>query len=208
MDLSHGPSLRSQIKKRLNLFSCRSFSGDDLKPAAVGIIVVGGSTEGRVLLTKRPTHLTRHKGQYALPGGRLEPGETPEVAALRELEEELGLKLEKVSVLGRLDDYPTRSGFLITPVVMWGPAEAEVSPDPNEVAKVFYIPLSELNSPELPEFHPKNAGEHPILSIKLPTTQGSVFAPTAAVLYQFREVVLRGKRTRVSHFDQPQFAWK
>ena len=143
-----------------------------------------------------------------MPGGRLDDGETPELAALRELDEEMGLCLDATAVMGRLDDYLTRSGFRITPIVIWGPAEAELNPDPNEVARVFHPSLSELNRPELPEFRDSDAGEHPVLSVRLPAMGGSVFAPTAAVLYQFREVALRGDATRVSHFDQPQFAWK
>ena len=110
--------------------------------------------------------------------------------------------------MGRLDDYPTRSGFRITPVVIWGGDEVELKPDNNEVAQVFRIPLSELDRNDLKELHESNSPEAPILSINLPTTGGSVYAPTAAIIYQFREVALRGKHTRVSHFDQPKFAWK
>ena len=208
MELSYGTALRRQIKENLNAFPRPFLASSELVHAAVGLIVVGGCKEGRVLLTKRPAHLGRHGGQYALPGGRLEPGETPEKAALRELDEEMGLKLTSDAVLGRLDDYPTRSGFRITPIVIWGPVEAKLNPDPGEVAQVFHIPLSELNRQELPEFRPTITGKHPVLSVNLPTTNGSVFAPTAAILYQFREVALRGENTRVSHFEQPKFAWK
>ena len=208
MNLSYSPHLRRMITDNLNAFPRQDLISDDLLHAAVGIIVVGGDREGQVLLTKRPKHLNRHGGQYALPGGRLDPGESPETAALRELDEEMGLKLDGSAILGRLDDYPTRSGFRITPIVIWGPAEAQLNPDPNEVAEVFHIPLSELNRPELPVFCQTNRGEHPVLSVNLPSTSGSVFAPTAAVLYQFREVALRGEPTRVRHFDQPLFAWK
>lgn len=210
MDFVFGPDLRQRITDCLDEFPRQPLNRDGLRPAAVGVVIVGGGdgNEGRVLLTRRPAHLDRHGGQYALPGGRLDDGETPEEAALRELNEEMGLRLGADAVIGRLDDYPIRSGFRISPVVMWGPADANLAPDPNEVARVFLIPLGELNRPELPEFRDTDAGEHPVLSVSLPTAGGSVFAPTAAVLYQFREVALRGGATRVSHFDQPQFAWK
>jgi 8-oxo-dGTP pyrophosphatase MutT (NUDIX family) len=210
MDFAYGPNLRRRIIDRLDQFPHQPLDREGLRHAAVGVVIIGGGQggEGRVLLTKRPEHLKRHGGQYALPGGRLDDGETPELAALRELDEEMGLCLDAATVMGRLDDYPTRSGFRITPIVIWGPAEAELDPDPNEVAQVFHPTLSELNSPELPEFSDPDAGDSLVLSIRLPTTGGSVFAPTAAVLYQFREVALRGDATRVSHFDQPQFAWK
>ena len=92
------------------------------------------------------------------------------MAALRELHEEMGLCLDCATVMGRLDDYPTRSGFRITPIVIWGPAKAELNPDPNEVARVFHPSLSELNHPELPEFYDTDAGENPVLSVRLPTT--------------------------------------
>ena len=210
MNFAYGPNLRQRITTHLAQFSRQPLECGGLRHAAVGVVIIGGGKggEGRILLTKRPENLNRHGGQYALPGGRLDEGETPEMAALRELHEEMGLCLDCATVMGRLDDYPTRSGFRITPIVIWGPAKAELNPDPNEVARVFHPSLSELNHPELPEFYDTDAGDNPVLSVRLPTTGGSVFAPTAAVLFQFREVALRGETTRVSHFDQPRFAWK
>ena len=76
-----------------------------------------------MLLTRRAAGLRAHRGQWALPGGRCDEGETPVEAALRELHEELGLELGPDDVLGLLDDYPTRSGYLITPVVVWAADE-------------------------------------------------------------------------------------
>jgi len=213
-DFIFGDDLRARVAARLEAFPLVRLNRDGLRHAAVAVVIVGGGTgdgtgdEGCVLLTRRPVHLNRHSGQFALPGGRLDDGETAIEGALRELHEEMGLKLTEDAVLGRLDDYPTRSGWRISPIVMWGGADPALNPDPNEVARVFHIPLQELDSPALPETTETDAGEHPILSAPLPTTGGSVYAPTAAVLYQFREVALRGEATRVSHFDQPQFAWK
>src|SRR5438270_7007655 len=112
-----------------------------LKPAAVAIAVVEAGPEGgtALLLTLRAAGLRSHRGQWALPGGRCDENETPVMAALRELHEELGLELGPDDVLGLLDDYPTRSGYLITPVVVWAKAGAAISPNPEEVASVHRI---------------------------------------------------------------------
>ena len=207
-DFYCGPEFRQKVVETLNNFKINPLFRDSRLHAAVGLVIIGKSDKGYILLTKRPDHLSRHPGQYALPGGRLDKDETPEMAVLREIKEEMGINIDSNDVLGRLDDYPTRSGFRITPLVIWAGSEVELNPDNNEVAQVFQIPLSELDCNDLIELHESGSTEKPILSINLPTTGGSVYAPTAAIIYQFREVVLRGKSTRVSHFDQPQFAWK
>jgi 8-oxo-dGTP pyrophosphatase MutT (NUDIX family) len=209
MHLRFEPGLRERIAARLTAFERHAIKDPGLRRAAVSVVIVGGGDfKASVLLTRRPTHLNRHGGQFALPGGRLDEGESVIDAALRELHEELGLELDYTAVIGRLDDYPTRSGFRISPVVLWGGDAPRLAPDPNEVARVFHIPLSELDHPDLPQTTETDAGEHPVLSVHLPTAGGSVYAPTAAVLYQFREVALRGDATRVHHFDQPKFAWQ
>jgi len=208
MHLRFDPGLRDRITARLAAFERHAINDPSLRRAAVSVVIVGDEdAKASVLLTRRPTHLNRHGGQFALPGGRLDEGEGVIDAALRELHEELGLELDEDAVIGRLDDYPTRSGFRISPVVLWGGEAPRLMPDPNEVARVFHIPLSELDHPELPQTTESDAGEHPVLSVRLPTAGGSVYAPTAAVLYQFREVALRGDATRVRHYDQPRFAW-
>jgi len=210
MSFTYATELRRRITERLQRFEHLPLDSEGLRHAAVAVVVIGGGPGGEacVLLTRRPEHLNRHGGQFALPGGRLDDGETAVQAALRELREELGLALGTGDVLGTLDDYPTRSGFRISPVVMWGGRAPALAPDPNEVAHVYHIPFGELDSPKLPETTESDAGDHPVLSAPLPTAGGSVYAPTAAVLYQFREVALRGTATRVGHFDQPRFAWK
>ena len=129
-------------------------------------------------------------------------------AALRELEEEVGLPLGPDAILGTLDDFATHSGFRMTPIVMWGGIAQTLRPDPVEVDRVFRIPFSELDSPAIPLLEPGETVATPMLSAPLPTMGNRVHAPTAALLYQFREVAIRGLATRVAHFDQPMFARK
>lgn len=192
------------------MFDVRALENTDLRPAAVAIVIVQhpGIGQASILLTLRPDRMKRHAGQYALPGGRLDTGENQLQAALRELQEELGVVLGPNDLLGTLDDYPTRSGFQITPMVFWGEAPVNLRPDPDEVAQVFHVPLEELDSSDIPILSDPAPDEQPVLSAYLPTLGEEFFAPTAAMLYQFREVALRGNRTRVAQYDQPTFAWK
>jgi len=127
-------------------------------------------------------------------------------STLRELAEEVGLTLGADAVLGRLDDYPTRSGFVITPIVVWGDGAAELTLNPDEVVRVYRVPLDDLDRPEVPILVAIPESERPV--IQLPLLGSLIHAPTAAVLYQLREVVLHGRATRVDHFEQPVWAWR
>jgi 8-oxo-dGTP pyrophosphatase MutT (NUDIX family) len=179
-----------------------------LKRAAVAIALVEAGSAGSgtaLLLTLRAAGLRAHRGQWALPGGRCDEGETPAMAALRELHEELGLELTRGDVLGLLDDYPTRSGFLITPVVFWGGAGLVLTPNPDEVASVHRVPLRDLEHPDVPKLVSIPESDRPVIQVPLLSTL--VHAPTAAVVYQLREVVVHGRSTRVDHFEQPVWAW-
>ena len=158
------------------------------------------------VLTRRNRELRRHSGQWALPGGRVDPGESAEEAALRELDEEVGLPLSEAAVLGCLDDYPTRSGFVITPVVLWGGPGAELDPNPEEVAEAHRVPIAELERPEVPQLRSIPESDRPVIS--LPLLDSNIHAPTAAILYQLREVAIWGRETRVAHYEQPVFAWR
>lgn len=162
--------------------------------------------EAAFILTTRAPRLSSHAGQRAYPGGRIDPGETAEQAALRELEEEVGLSLGPGAVLGRLDDYATRSGFVITPVVVWGGHRACLEPNPAEVAAIHRVPLCELLREDAPILESIVESTSPVL--KMPLGDEWFAAPSAAIAYQFREVALLGRDTRVAHFEQPYFAWR
>jgi 8-oxo-dGTP pyrophosphatase MutT (NUDIX family) len=173
-----------------------------LRGAAVAIAVVEGPAGPGVLLTRRAAGLRAHPGQWSLPGGKAEQGESPATAALRELHEELGVLVEQEDVLGLLDDYPTRSGYSITPVVVWLGRDRALTIDEQEVASVHMVDLLDLDVDPVLEPSP-DAGR---TLISLPVLGTQIYAPTAAMLFQFREVALRGRHTRVAHFDQPHWA--
>jgi 8-oxo-dGTP pyrophosphatase MutT (NUDIX family) len=164
--------------------------------------------EGRacLLLTKRAATLRSHTRQWALPGGAIDAGEAAAEAALRELAEEVNLALGRDEVLGLLDDYPTRSGYVITPVVVWAGGDVELQPNPAEVASVHRVPLDDLDAPDVPRLVQIPESDRPV--IQLPILSTLVHAPTAAIVFQVREVVVHGRPTRVDHFEQPVWAWQ
>lgn len=209
------------LRTRLQALERRSMATEGRRHAAVAVAVseaghgaelsgmprhAAWSTAPALLLTRRAATLRQHAGQWALPGGRIDAGETPEVAALRELHEEIGLALSPSSVLGRLDDYATRSGYVITPVVVWAGAAVELRANPAEVASIHRIPVQELLRDDAPMLDARFDPAAPVL--RMPVGDGWIAAPTAAVLYQFREWLVLDRPTRVAHFDQPRFAWR
>ena len=199
-------ALRARARANLAAFERRSLARDGRRPAAVALVLLDDD-EGRAcfLLTRRAASLRAHARQWALPGGRIDPGESAERAALRELREEVGLERDEPTVLGLLDDYGTRSGFIITPVVVWGGSSAALVANPAEVASVHRVPLADLDRPDVPRFVTIPESDRPVIQVPLLSTL--VHAPTAAVLYQVREVVVHGRPTRVAHFEQPVWAW-
>ena len=207
MGVPFDTALRSRTQARLVAFAHQAHAPAERRPAAVAIVLVPDD-DGRAcfLLTRRAATLRAHARQWALPGGRIDAGEIAQAAALRELHEEVGLGLDASSVLGLLDDYGTRSGFIITPVVAWAGEHVELSPNPAEVAHVYRVPLTELDKPGVPRLITIPESDRPV--IQVPLLSSLIHAPTAAVIYQAREVAIHGRPTRVAHFEQPTWAWK
>ncbi len=200
--------LRGRMIANLENFERLPHDGAGLTPAAVTLLILGdGSGEACFVITRRASGMRDHPGQWALPGGRMDPGETPSQTALRETEEEVGLALPADSVIGLLDDYPTRSGFVITPVVVWAGSNPHLEANPDEVAEVHRIPLEALEHPDVPRLREIPESDRPVISVPIKTLGVQIHAPTAAILYQLREVVLRGEAIRVAHYEQPVFAW-
>jgi len=218
--MQHDETLRQSITGALRRFELRSLPTGPLGHAAVALVIcdeghgaqlpglavhADWSTQAALILTRRASHMRRHASQWALPGGRIDAGESAEQAALRELGEEVGLHLEPDAVLGRLDDFATRSGFVISPVVVWADAAHDMVANADEVAAIHRIVLSEFERADAPMLESRPGSSHPVL--RMPLGQQSIAAPTAALLYQFREVCLLHRETRVAHFEQPEFAW-
>jgi 8-oxo-dGTP pyrophosphatase MutT (NUDIX family) len=219
--LTINDQLRDHVADKLKKLDVRSIDIANRKHAAVAITVVDRLSDANIgdipfdpsdadqaafILTIRAAGLRNHGGQRAFPGGHIDAGETPEQSALRELEEEVGLRLNPEDILGRLDDFPTRSGFVITPVVVWGGSVPRLTANPDEVESIHRIPVSELMRHDAPILESLRENEHPVL--KMPLGNDWFAAPTAAMAYQFREVAILGKETRVAHYEQPHFAWR
>jgi 8-oxo-dGTP pyrophosphatase MutT (NUDIX family) len=190
--------LRGVLAANLGSFQ-RIAAPAPLMLAAVAIVVLSDA-DGRDCIPTflRASDLRRHAGQMGLPGGKLNPGESAEDAALRELREELGLSASAGAIVGSLDDFETRSGFTITPVVVWSDAEAgDLKPSSGEVAQIYLITLAELGA----AVASADAGTSESFCLKFGF--GAVYAPTAAILYQFSEVALNGRSRRVNDFYQP-----
>jgi mutator protein MutT len=209
------------LRERLRGFEVHALDPTGRRHAAVAVAVtelgLGADLPGlpgpaewsdapAMLLTRRAETLRSHAGQWAFPGGRVDAGESAEQAALRELSEEVGVVRDHSAVLGRLDDYATRSGYVITPVVVWAGAAREAQPQEAEVASIHRIPMTEFLRADAPLLNQVRGADHPVL--RMPVGERWIAAPTAAFLYQFRELCLLGRPTRVVHFDQPVFAWK
>lgn len=196
---------------RLARWRRRELPGDGLRRSAVAVTVTrrpdthpGAGTDQGIWVARRPSTMRNHAGQFALPGGRLDPGETVQDAALRELQEEFGIRLGPESVIGMLDDFATRSGYLITPIVCWSDAQPQVRPNPDEVEQAFFVTLEETAA--RPTFDLIEESDRPV--IRMPIIGRWVHAPTAAIIHQFGEVVVRGRGVRVSDLEQPLFAWR
>jgi 8-oxo-dGTP pyrophosphatase MutT (NUDIX family) len=204
---TYGLDLAERVRTNLAAHDRMAIELDGRASAAVTLTLLPDDDGAACfLLTRRASRLRNHAGQWALPGGRLEPGESAADGALRELAEEVGLVLPEEAVIGALDDYATRSGFVITPVVVWAGLVEELVPDPEEVAAVYRVPLGVLDHPDVPRIRTIPESDRPVISVRM--VDSDVHAPTAAIVYQLREVALHGRTTRVHHFEQPVFAWR
>jgi 8-oxo-dGTP pyrophosphatase MutT (NUDIX family) len=219
LSLACDDALKAQIRAHLSSLDVHRADAGASRVAAVAVAIVeegggaaidgvpapaGWSHDAALILTRRAAGLRHHPEQWALPGGRVDDGETREQAALRELAEEVALVLDETAVLGRLDDFVTRSGFVITPVVVWAGAARTLSANAAEVASIHRIPIREFMRSDAPWLDVEDESEAPVM--RMPVGNTWIAAPTAAILYQFRELCIAGRPTRVAHFEQPAFA--
>lgn len=209
-DWPYTEATRTRLAANLAAYARRTHPAGALRPAAVAIVLAPVAGTTAFLLTRRVARLSSHAGQYALPGGRVDPGEEASAAARRELAEELGLAAHPEQLLGALDDLPTRSGYRITPFVFWLGSEARPTPSPAEIAALHVIPLGDLFAGRGRGSNRDEArgSEHEpgVFSLYIPTLGHDLFAPTAAILDHFREVALMGRATPVVTFGEPRFA--
>lgn len=196
-------ALRIRIAANLATFPRRELAIEGKRRAAVAILISPQDGQPTFILTRRALTMRRGAGNYALPGGNLEPGEDVIDAAVRETLEELGVTLTRDHALGLLDDFFTLGGHVVTPVVFLTPDTLLLAPDPTEVGRAWFEPLASLDHPDAPmaEDHPD--GGEPIL--RMFADNAWINPPTAAWLYQFREVGLHGRHTRVATVGQPEW---
>ena len=208
MDLfRHNDELRGHLQQHLAAFRRHEIPRDRRRPATVAVTVCRDESRAAIIVTRRSASLRAHSRQWALPGGRRDPGETAVMAGLRELHEEVGLQAGSGDVMGVLDDYATRSGYVITPVVVWSDCDwRDLSPNPEEVDIVRPFRFKDLARKDSPILQTIEESDRQVLSMHF--QDDAIYAPTGAMLYQFREVALFGRQTRVAHFEQPTFAWR
>jgi 8-oxo-dGTP pyrophosphatase MutT (NUDIX family) len=153
----------------------------DLRPAAVLAAITERERPG-ILLIHRPSNMRAHPGQVAFPGGKIDPGESPEQAALREAWEELGIRPEVVRVIGSSDRYHTWSGYEITPVIALVPPDLDIVPNPTEVAQWFEAPLDHVLDPanHKLEWIDWEGQPHPVYEIRW--HEHSIWGVTAGVI--------------------------
>ncbi len=165
-----------------------------LKPAAVLLAVMTFGAEPSVLMTRRSERLREHRGQISFPGGRRDDTDASLVlSALREAREEVGLPDETVEIVGFLDDYPTLSGYRITPVVGFVATPFTPAPHADEVAEVFDLPLAVALAAENYERRIERHGGVEIPTLELHWGSYRIWGATAAILWGFRNKVIGGE---------------
>jgi 8-oxo-dGTP pyrophosphatase MutT (NUDIX family) len=197
------PELRACVHANLRGFPRLASDGDGRRAAVAIVLLEGRRGEAALPLFRRASRLRRHPGQMGLLGGVIDGAEDAVGAAVRELSEELGITADRDQVIGALDDFETRSGFVITPIVLWSEARGrELRPAAAEIERLYLPSLREL------EAAAASAPPGPSPEFGLAFEWGTVYAPTAAILYQFNEVALHGRSCRVGDFHQPRFTWR
>ena len=191
------PVLRARLEAR-NRLTVPLEPGQ--RSAAVALVTFPYRNEIHLMIIKRIGRGT-NPGQWALPGGKTDGAETAIETAIRELAEETGLLAEPSDVIGRLDDFSTLSGFVITPVLIALTGQRALRRDPVEVASLHPIPINRLAAIREPRW---TTGVNRLLQLPLRHDM-VIHAPTGAILWQFAEVVLRGNDVHVSDFLQPDF---
>lgn len=169
-----------------------SDSTPSLKPAAVLVPLVT-RPDPTILLTLRTKSLSSHAGQVAFPGGRIEMGETPDEAALREAQEEIGLPPELVKRIGRLPEHITGTGYRVTPIVGLVRPDFEVMPEAGEVEEVFEVPLSMILDPAAPRRESKMWSGRMREYWVWPHEKHFIWGATAAILVNLA-TAMRGER--------------
>ena len=115
------------------------------KPGSVLLLLYPDGNKIKFPLTKRPDYVGTHGGQVSFPGGKAEPNETIEQTAMREAEEEIGVRRANIEMIGRLSDFfVIPSNFMVTPVVAWQPTKPIFTPDPVEVVKILECAIEDL----------------------------------------------------------------
>ncbi len=162
----------------------------ELREAAVLVPLVERPDGLTVIFTRRTAHLASHAGQVSFPGGHTEEEDaSPEDAALRETEEEIGLHRRHIEPIGRLDTYITRTGFRVTPVVGLVKPPFDLAPDPEEVAELFEVPLAVILAPDMPKRESRDLFGVPRSFYVFPWRGNSIWGATAGMLVNLRDVL-------------------
>lgn len=138
------------IRRLLANFPGRTFAPDGLRPSAVLLPLFERDEEAYLLFTLRTDEVRHHRGEISFPGGAREPEDASlEATALRETEEEIGLKAEDITILGRLDDFESIHGYHVVPYVGFFDVPYAYQADPGEIAEIIEIPLERLRDPAI-----------------------------------------------------------
>ena len=157
---------------------------ESLIPAAVLVLLFNHPDGLTVLFTKRADNMTRHAGQISLPGGRIEANDpSPKYTALRETEEEIGLRREEIEIVCQLDEYAVGTGFLITPFVGFADPPLKLTPQYEEVAEIFEAPLSYLINPNNYTWNKKTLKGESRRFLSLQWNNYYIWGATAGILH-------------------------